>query len=217
MSACITTFNINISHTHDTPRWDPDRALGFSIKSSYDWLRRGLALAALTCESPSRIWSPKVPRKIKIFTWLLAHERLRTKVYQAKWCEAEQVLCALCGDEPETAAHLFCQCRVTQALWRVVGAATSLDPFQSLTEMWEAGARLHSMSRPGASKYLARLVIPAGTWVIWRTRNDAVFKGARVYVENMWALASVLIQDWARDIVGVRGARFGGGVIEAIL
>ncbi|KAK1298689.1 hypothetical protein QJS10_CPB14g01311 [Acorus calamus] len=30
------------------------------------------------------------------------------------------------------------------------------------------------------------------------------FKGARTYVENTWELTTLLIRDWARELVGVR-------------
>ncbi|KAK1298629.1 hypothetical protein QJS10_CPB14g00427 [Acorus calamus] len=57
-----------------------------------------------------QVWRPKVPMKIKVFTWLLFKERLLMKVYRVKWAVAATTTCELCSAAPETAAHLFCEC-----------------------------------------------------------------------------------------------------------
>ncbi|KAK1309466.1 putative ribonuclease H protein [Acorus calamus] len=103
----------------------------------------------LACGTPSCLWRPKIPRKIKIFAWLLTHERLLTRVYRTKWRGEANTMCPLCGEAPETILHLFCECSMARALWRVVGAATSLHTFDSPQEMWEAGADLRARSAPG--------------------------------------------------------------------
>ncbi|KAK1296036.1 hypothetical protein QJS10_CPB15g01437 [Acorus calamus] len=82
----------------------------------------------------------------------------------------------------------------------------------SVRELWDADAALRQRSGPGHQAVVARSVIPAGAWVIWHTRNAAVFKGEWVYIENMKAEVLALIRDWARELAGVRGARLHGGV-----
>ncbi|KAK1305855.1 hypothetical protein QJS10_CPA10g00911 [Acorus calamus] len=131
-------------------------------------------------------------------------------VYRAKWCANEEVTCGLCGEEPETISHLFCSCRVSQELWTEVRAASSLDHFSSMADMWGTDARLCASAGTRASKHVARLVIAAASWVIWRARNDAVFSSARIYVENMWASVWELIQYWARELVSIKGVRCSG-------
>ncbi|KAK1267595.1 hypothetical protein QJS04_geneDACA002501 [Acorus gramineus] len=98
--------------------------------------------------------------------WLLAEERLLTRVYRAKWRSDSPVSCGLCGEAPESVAHLFYQCRVSTAFWREVCAATSLAPFHSLPEMWEATEELRVRSAPGHARHVALSIIPAGAWVI---------------------------------------------------
>ncbi|KAK1265536.1 hypothetical protein QJS04_geneDACA021309 [Acorus gramineus] len=120
----------------DEPRWRP------SVGS--------LSKAATCGEdggSPMCLWPTGIlrlsgvrkppPLKIKVFLWL-------------RWRGEESVLCALCGEEPESVAHLFGQCRVTCVLWREVGAATSLAPFSSLAEMWRrVQPSAHELDRDG--------------------------------------------------------------------
>ncbi|KAK1310436.1 hypothetical protein QJS10_CPA08g00704 [Acorus calamus] len=32
-----------------------------------------------------------------------------------------------------------------------------------------------------AAAIISQSIVPAGAWTIWRTRNEAIFNGARVY------------------------------------
>ncbi|KAK1308083.1 hypothetical protein QJS10_CPA09g01157 [Acorus calamus] len=97
-----------ISPSKDKPIWSPNPNQGFSVKRSYIWWWRHHAPATLACGSPARIWKTKAPRKLKIFLWLLAHRRLLTRGYRAKWRNGDKMACALCGEAPETVTHLFC-------------------------------------------------------------------------------------------------------------
>ncbi|KAK1315875.1 hypothetical protein QJS10_CPA05g01948 [Acorus calamus] len=160
------------------------------------------------------MWKIKSPLKIKVFWWLLAKERLLTKVYRAKWCPAESVTCALCGADPETVVHLFCACRVVKDFWQIVEQETSLCMHaSSVDELWVARDSLTSATASKAANNVLRLIIVAGAWSIWRARNEAIFKGSRVYVENLWESTASLISQWGRGIVGVQGVTFTGGRI----
>ncbi|KAK1320513.1 hypothetical protein QJS10_CPA03g02358 [Acorus calamus] len=86
----------------------------------------------------------KALKKVKVFLWLLVHERLLTKVYRAKWRGDVQVGCGLCGEEVKSVVYLFCHCRVAQELWREIRNATSLAPPSSLMGLWENGEDLYS-------------------------------------------------------------------------
>ncbi|KAK1313371.1 hypothetical protein QJS10_CPA06g01149 [Acorus calamus] len=135
---------------------------------------------------------------------------------RSKWREGDTIQCALCGLVPETVAHLFCECHWAQELWHMVGDATSLARFHDLAGMWAADAALGAQLEAGNQRRVAHLIVPACTWTIWLTRNDVIFKGARVYTENMWAMAAMLVWEWACGLAGTRGAILGGGDIRLI-
>ncbi|KAK1316063.1 hypothetical protein QJS10_CPA05g01626 [Acorus calamus] len=99
----------------DRPRWAPKPNAGFTVRNSYIWWR-DLGPVTLACGNPEKIWSQKIPRKIKVFLWLLAQERLLTRTYRSKWRGGDDVQCGICGAAPETAIHLFGECRWAQAL-----------------------------------------------------------------------------------------------------
>ncbi|KAK1301831.1 hypothetical protein QJS10_CPB12g00899 [Acorus calamus] len=194
LADCLAEWGGHFDSGPDRPWWQLDPTHGFTVKGCYDRLRRGILSAPLACGSPLRIWRLKIPMKIKVFMWLLAKERLLTRD-RAKWRSDSPVECGLCGEAPESIDHLFSQCRVTSAFWRKVCSATSLAPFHSLQEMWEANEALRIRSASRHARHVSSLIIPAGTWVIWRTRNDAVFNNTSIYVENMWEFMALLVRD----------------------
>ncbi|KAK1317986.1 hypothetical protein QJS10_CPA05g01222 [Acorus calamus] len=144
-----------IGETRDCPQWLPAPSIGFTVKSSYKWQRRDLVASPMACGNPARIWKPKIPRKIKIFTWLLAHGRLLTKVHRAKWRSDEQAQCGLCGMELETLCHLFCQCRYAQALWQELGVAILGARPQSVGDLWEADKEMRGRAQSGVHAIVA--------------------------------------------------------------
>ncbi|KAK1281374.1 hypothetical protein QJS04_geneDACA019723 [Acorus gramineus] len=54
-------------------------------------------------------------------------------------------------------------------------------------------------------------------WVLWLSRNQALFKNARVYIENIWESIAFFITEWGRACVGAKSVRIirGKPVIEA--
>ncbi|KAK1282217.1 hypothetical protein QJS10_CPB22g00388 [Acorus calamus] len=94
----------------DRPRWAPKPNACFTVRNFYIWWRRDLRPITLACGNPTKIWCQKIPRKIKVFLWLLAQERLLTLTYRSKWRGGDDVQCKLCGAAPETVIHLFGEC-----------------------------------------------------------------------------------------------------------
>ncbi|KAK1261141.1 hypothetical protein QJS04_geneDACA019039 [Acorus gramineus] len=198
--------------TEDQIRWKPHSSGCFSVKEAYKWWCRDRAGSSPIQRMLPQIWNPKVPLKIKIFSWLLYHNRVVTMVYRSKWNPTASTTCILCLEEPETTQHLFCQCRIARRLWDAIGDATGLSVgFQSLEDLWAAGKDLH---RPGMGKVAAHIsqsIVPAGTWAIWLSRNATLFRGSRIYWENMWELFCGFVRDWGRFIAGAREVHFDNG------
>ncbi|KAK1291217.1 hypothetical protein QJS10_CPB17g00799 [Acorus calamus] len=117
-------WNGQLGSERDQPRWSLKPTEGFSVKRYYTWRLRHLTPVSLACMNPNNIWKPKIPRKIKVFLWLLSHERLLKRVYRSKWREGDPIQCALCGLAPETVAHLFYECHWAQELWGMAGDTT---------------------------------------------------------------------------------------------
>ncbi|KAK1302111.1 hypothetical protein QJS10_CPB12g01247 [Acorus calamus] len=114
--------------------------------------------------------------------------------------------------DPKTVDHLLLSCPVVTRLWSALSIATGNNfTFQSLPDLWEAMRSIAPSGGRNTQAHFLNLLIPAGLWALWRTRNETIFRGQRVYFENIWDLSLGLIQDWGRHLVGLKGVRYAGG------
>jgi hypothetical protein len=119
----------------------------------------------------TEIWKSRLPLKIKIFLWMLWHDRVLTREQMKirKWKGSEK--CKYCG-KLETRNHLFFNCVITQVIW--VWVRISLrwperpTSVQSLETMIGLGL--------GTNRDSSTLIIIASVvWCLWKTRNDWLF------------------------------------------
>jgi hypothetical protein len=113
------------------------------------------------------IWRMKLPLKIKIFLWFLkkgyTHNLAKRNWNGSKVCSFYNSL--------ETIKHLFFDCIVAKALWRMVHCVFGLRPPRSIAHMFGGWSKL------GQQKHNLLLLTGAAAlcWVIWLIRNDLVF------------------------------------------
>ncbi|KAK1321516.1 putative ribonuclease H protein [Acorus calamus] len=165
--------------------WVPDPDKGFTVRGAYDWWSRALPLVPAIHGKARALWKLKVPLKVKVFLWLALQDRLLTKARRARWRPQESELCVLCNEDRETTFHILCECKFSRSLWaRILMAVGRNFTFNSLDDMWDVGQQLCNTAGGGTRQLVAEAVVPAMTWVIWRTRNGVIFRGHTAYVEN---------------------------------
>jgi hypothetical protein len=73
---------VNLNNEKDIPIWNWTASKKFSVKSTYEQLTRGDGGS-----SYRRVWKAKLPKKIKIFMWLLEQKAILTKdnMLKRKW------------------------------------------------------------------------------------------------------------------------------------
>lgn len=117
------------------------------------------------------VWKAKLPLKIKIFLWMLWHDRVQTgeqlKIRKRKGSEK----CKYCS-KLETRNHLFFNCNIAQLIWvwvrvslRWLERPISIQNFED-----SMGIGLHTKMDVTALFILGSVV-----WSLWKTRNDWVF------------------------------------------
>ena len=115
------------------------------------------------------VWKCRIPLKIRIFGWLLLRQRLMTRVVRQRMFPASPVSCPLYDGGPEDCSHLFFQCPLAQAAWRVAGVArlsvTSEEAF------WRSQSGGFFRREADWRRIFATL------WAIWIHRNEVVFRG----------------------------------------
>lgn len=147
------------------------------------------------------IWTARVPLKVKLFTYLLLQERILTQDVMVRRGIPYQLGCVLCDSATiESAAHLLYQCRYAQQVWREVQRRwgvqmVTLAP--SVPEIWYAsklGVQNYGDSR--RKQWVVRTM--AVLWIIWKQRNEVVFRGKRVppnvLAERAWEEGTVWLR-----------------------
>ncbi|XP_022024131.1 uncharacterized protein LOC110924432 [Helianthus annuus] len=122
-------------------------------------------------------WNNWSPKKVNFLIWRLVQDKLPTYTALARRnVVVQDTRCKMCGDEVETAIHLFASCSVAEQIWEFVSRWCRIHHVFAL-ELKDL-ASIHKRNRGSQRwKKVVNLVTQAAIWVIWRSRNDAVFEG----------------------------------------
>ena len=123
------------------------------------------------------IWKRKIPLKVKIFCWLLLLGRLMTRSFRRRMFPEETAECPMCRREEETCQHLFFKCPFAQAIW---GAQSITRVDASSDEyFWRSITSGVFRREEEWSRIFATL------WALWLHRNDVVFRGRPISIEEV--------------------------------
>lgn len=137
----------------------------YSVKSAYR-MAKGMRVSVRGFEW-TRVWNLKLPPKIKCFFWALNTLRLPTKdVLIIKQVDYDP-MCPLCGEDYETAAHLFANCTYAKACWHVLNDDWTLEGAISI-QTWIANLW-------SSVPIEMRVKMVTICWAIWEERNNMVW------------------------------------------
>jgi hypothetical protein len=192
--------NINLSAVVDRWGWIPDKGGEFTVKTTYELVvKMFIASGDLSPEEKFAfkvIWKSLAPSKAAALAWRALLDRLPTRMNLFKRriiMQVEECLCVFCGEELETAAHLFLYCpRITQLWDRIfawLGLGFSLP--HSLLSM------LNFVASTSGGKQLRHglvMIWNSVLWSIWRHRNKVIFD--TVAVDTSGLVEEVKINSW---------------------
>ena len=163
--------------------WHYDKRCIFSVKSAYrmltgikyqreDWIDHGASTSyqASTKRDWTRLWKTRVPSKVRVFTWCLAHTSLPTGVTRHHRKMVDTVACTLCNAQEDTWCHSLFDCRMARCVWALgeeeilehVISNRSEDP-----RLW-----LFWLFDTLNEQELAKVLITM--WAIWWARRRAI-------------------------------------------
>jgi hypothetical protein len=107
--------SIKFSEEPDSIVWKFNSNGRYSVKSLY---------AVVNNRGVGQIFSPVtwkiiVPPRIHVFRWLVANNKILTRVNLSKRKTLDDVSCMFCS-EPETVSHLLFECFVAKCAWEAL-------------------------------------------------------------------------------------------------
>lgn len=121
-----------------------------------------------------RIWGLQVQHRVRVFVWLMAHERLLSNVERRRHVGGSG-MCDRCQEEEETVMHAVRDCRVARTVWERVVPKMLMPEFYSLGMkdwlMWVLNG-----SHSGGESARCAEVIAIICWLQWRWRNGEIFR-----------------------------------------
>lgn len=117
------------------------------------------------------LWKSKCTMKIKVFGWLLMHDRLNTRnmLKRRHFNIGDDLDCLLCGCHvEETISHMIFSCPFSTACWDYLGITW---PSSGLLVDWIAQGKTSS-TRP-----LFLEIFFVAAWSLWKERNNNYFRG----------------------------------------
>lgn len=114
------------------------------------------------------IWNCKAPLKVRMFSWLLARDRLSTKQNLEKKKIVPSAICDICNSEAETASHLCFLCPFATNFWDKIGVQPAVLDVRQI-----------HLLKPGqgvpTNHYQVFYLLCF--WAFWNHRHDVVFRG----------------------------------------
>ncbi|XP_020086180.1 uncharacterized protein LOC109708769 [Ananas comosus] len=170
----IQAFNELLSNFHtvnsrDNLCWRWNKGQGFIVKSVYEMFNdRGVK-----DDLPAKIWRLRVPKKVKIFIWLVLKKRIPTidNLNKRGWTGNQS--CVLCACAQETVDHLLLTIVFSRFLMtRTFDEAMDVQFDDDIRGFWEK-----EMERGNGQAAVKRQCsLAAIWWVLWRQRNNVIFK-----------------------------------------
>ncbi|KAJ3676152.1 hypothetical protein LUZ60_003564 [Juncus effusus] len=170
-------------------RWNPNGI--FSSKSAYAFIRN----PGLTFRWSTRLWKIKCPPRVKLFAWLLLHNKALTAENLAKrrWPHNER--CVMCNLYFEDRNHLFIGCSFARWYWRA-----ALGHFRITANLEIPFDNLWLHHRTLLSKEEAKnwdILWVAGLWTIWLERNRRIFSSTSRSPDALLRWAAKEVASWA--------------------
>lgn len=180
--------NIPLSYIRqdDFWAWHYERNGIFSVKSAYrmliqtrnqrqDWMDSRAENSNIEGNRMrwKLFWKVKIPSKICIFAWRLAHNSLPTGEVLKERSMTEQSGCKLCGSEVVSWRHALFNSTMTRCVWVLIDE--DLTEHTTVLEISNPWLWLTFMRESLSAKDFQKLLVIC--WPIWWARRKAIHEG----------------------------------------
>ena len=114
----------------------------------------------------------RLPHKVAVFAWMIARQRVLTRVRHRHLFSTGSTLCMLCREHEEDCEHLFFKCPIAIRIWTSQG----LSDITSSSVFWA------TIQRRRRGQDADRFAV---VWALWLHRNEVVFEEKAVSSEGL--------------------------------
>jgi hypothetical protein len=161
---------------HDTNGDDvmlwPGNNLGqFTVSSAYNKLECGMRMSAQhTDQLWTKIWRIPSLERVRVFMWLIKHDRILTNFRLARW-GLRNAYCDHCGQFEETTIHVLRDCSFASTIWRhLIDYSQRGEFFLGTLQSWIDMNMSRQLGRSNSLPWDA--VWSTTCYWLWRWRNQ---------------------------------------------
>ncbi|KAL3647239.1 hypothetical protein CASFOL_008207 [Castilleja foliolosa] len=187
----------------DAWKWKQTNSGFSSVKSAYKVLREMKVNHNFSSSYLAPIWVKGVPLKVKAFSWKLIQDRIPTianLIKRGAYNPNFDKDCKLCGEGEENTKHLFFDCDWSRKIWEKVyywgnfevrGQGSFMEHFS-----------FHCDLVTSSKKNYWAIIWHAAIWQIWKARNEMVFNGKRLELQDIFLKICVSSFLWIKYSIG---------------
>ncbi|KAF8028372.1 hypothetical protein BT93_E1094 [Corymbia citriodora subsp. variegata] len=187
-----------ISDSPDSLQWIPQNSGLFSIPSAWNVLRRQGRLVPW----PSFIWDKAIIPRYQFLLWIISRNRLPTQTFLISIGRLPSGTCVFCKVCPDSIKHLFFECAIPNSLATLWAFKCNI-PWSNrpwlLTIQWLTD----QLSLTNFHSDITKFSFAALCYVIWKTRNNMLFRSAPLCVPSMLQHLIKALKDKALTYKGV--------------
>ncbi|KAG6625150.1 hypothetical protein CIPAW_16G076300 [Carya illinoinensis] len=193
---CIVAIPLSPYPKPDRRVWRCTTSGEFSVKSAYHLLTEkdeqlnGQSSAPSPSKPPwTKVWNLNVPNATKTFLWRACLNGLPTRDNLMKRTVVEDPACPVCGLQPETVEHILWSCASARDVWslssrKLQKAGPLFHHFRELVEVFIEALDIKDLK-----------VFAVTSWLIWKRRNELVFKHTLQHPRKVSQQSTYLLEE----------------------
>ncbi|KAJ0836665.1 putative reverse transcriptase zinc-binding domain-containing protein [Helianthus annuus] len=174
-------------------------------------LRRELDFIERIAETKVLTWLNWTPLKVNCFLWRAVQNRIPTReALMIRNITLPTILCPLCNNRTETTDHILISCEFANYVWLQIFSWIKVPMPQFLISVVELFEFIRTYPIYKVNKKAMYVILTTTCWMIWKTRNELIFKGTNSSVSKiigevkacsfLWIRSRANVQelDWAK-------------------
>ncbi|KAL8516890.1 hypothetical protein ACS0TY_015225 [Phlomoides rotata] len=194
----IIDLHIPKQGTTDKWKWRASPKGIYSTRATYELLiMKKPGPNNINTEAFSLIWNKTALPKVRVHAWRILWERLptTTKLQRRRSLPpGANINCVFCDASLESVRHVFFECGFAYRFWMEclswLGVKTVLSSNPSISLL-----HFSRLLRGAKGLEFAVCMWKCVVWLIWKVRNDIIFKGEQI--ENIKLLEELKVRLWS--------------------